>query len=181
MKQIQSFRILLLLLIFTSSNSKAQSWSAYNSPNGQFSFELPGAPLVIDSLNVLFYSYDQDSIIGLQVHYIENVELDPEQAYLTQFIGENNGGILDIFVKTMLYFTGGKIISLQKIIPVGTTIQGIEVGVEYLENTDEEYISFMRFYYWDKKFLTLNGTATKKDILQLYLFKERFFNSLIIH
>jgi hypothetical protein len=177
-------RYLIFLTLFNtcllSVQAQTTNWVAINNPIDKYSFSLPGKPLMKDTLQVRFYSYQVDSLLSFQVHQLNNAELEPNvnrSQVLEAALQQSNNDTLRAMIRLMLSTSNADLLSIEDVLV--SSKKGIEAGILYKEtDTNNPSVSFIRLFYFNKRFISFNVSGTKNDIMRLQNNKTIFFNSI---
>jgi hypothetical protein len=177
--KILKFLFFFFALLFFSENSQAQSWTYVSSPRGNFSFQFPTLNYIQkDTLDLLFYDNQVDSLLGLEVQYLSNAQMIQNDSLFTIYLNQNNGDTLRAVGSFMLSLTNGQLVSIQNIAPTNNNPKGLEIGIEYEGETTGNNLMFTRIYYSNNRFTAFSTTSKSSDAVRLGIYKTSFFNSI---
>lgn len=175
------FKLLLLtlLLLVVTEHIKAQSWTTISATRGNFQFKFPSNTYSItDTLNTLFYTYEVDSLISVQVHYLGIANINTTDSVWTTLLSQNNGDTLRAMVGYMLVLTNGQIASIQNIVPTPYNPKGIDFSIVAPSEKVESQIIHSRLYYQGGRFYAFTVVSVESDVIRLGTYKTTFFNSI---
>ena len=179
MMKILKSLLLTLLLLAATEYANGQSWTTVNSTRGNFSFQLPNNNYTSkDSLNVLFYNYQVDTVLTIVTHYIDNAYMVQNDSLFTVLLNQNYGDSLRAVGGLMLLLTNGQLQSIQDINPTSYNPKGIEIGFNYVADQTGDGLLFSRIFYKNGKFTAFTISSIGSDSVRLGVYKTTFFNSI---
>jgi hypothetical protein len=168
-----------IAVLFLSESSRAQSWTSVSSARGNFSFQLPSSSYTQkDTLNTLFYDFKVDTLLGLDVHHMSNVQMIQNDSLFTIYLNQNSGDTLRAVGSLMLTLTNGQLVSIQNISPTSNNPKGLEIGIQLAGETSGNNLMFSRIYYSNGKFTAFTTLSLSSDAIRLGIYKTAFFNSI---
>jgi hypothetical protein len=168
-----------IAVLFLSESSRAQSWTSVSSSRGNFSFQLPSSDYTQrDTLNTLFYTKQIDTLLSIQVIYIDNVIANLSDSLWTALLSQNNGDTLRAMGGFMLVMTQGTLVSIQNLTPTSNNPKGIEIGFQCQGESVENNIIVSRIYFKNGRFTAFTIGSLQSDVIRLGVYKTSFFNSI---
>lgn len=158
---------------------QAPGWSTVSSTRGGFNFQFPnGTYIQKDTLSTLYYGRSIDTLLSLNVHYIDDVYTVQNDSLWGVLLNQNNGDTLRAVGTLMLILTNGQLLSIQNLSPTNTTPQGLEIGISLATDQTGAGFIFSRIYYHGGRFTAFTASSIDSDILRLGSYKTTFFNSI---
>ena len=181
----------IVACVFFSTIASAQTpdpveenWTQVTPIRGNFKFSFPSnIHGFIDTLNSLLYSKEIDTILNLQVYYIDNVTTNVAETDVVwqNILNQNSGDTLRSFAGVMLLLSEGTLEGIQDLPQNGNKPRGVEVGIRSPNDGISNYMMVSRIYYYNRKFLIFTASSTPNDNVRLGLYKTSFFNSIIFN
>ena len=180
----------LSIFLSFSSNIVAQNlipppsgWSNISSNRGSFNFHMPVASATFqkDTLGVLFYHNEIDTILGLQTHYIDGVSTVTTDSVWQVLLAQNNSDTLRAFAGLCIIFTNGQLSSIQDLNPTALNPKGVEFSITMPEQESVSEVMFTRIYYHNGRFFAFTANGVQSDINRLNNYKNNLFNSISIY
>jgi len=170
--------IIALLLLAACTGIQAQSWSTYNTINPGYSFQMPGNPVILDTLNIRYAYLKQDSITVFQVMAFKDTPLDSANSAFIYALGQTSGDTL-MALASSIAATNGAIITGSQNITDFSAYKGLEACMKYNDPiAGRILVVYTRYYYNDRLLLTFSVTGAEDDMTVLQNNKTLFFNSI---
>lgn len=158
---------------------QTSNWSTIMSPRGNFQFSFPNnIYTTIDTLNTIFYVKDVDTILSIQVHYINNVTVSTTDSVWTMLLAQNNNDTLRAMGGFMLVLANGQLTSIQDLNSVGNNPKGIEISMTCPGENAANNVIFSRLYLQNGRFHAFSVGSVENDVDRLNIYKTIFFNSI---
>ena len=155
------------------------NWPQVTSIRGSFKFSFPNNTYsTIDTLNTLFYVKQVDTLLSLQVHYINNVAVSTTDSVWTVLLSQNNNDTLRAMGGFMLILANGQLTSIQNLNPAGNNPKGLEISMVCPGESVENNIIFSRLYLQNGRFHAFTAGSLASDVVRLGAYKTTFFNSI---
>ncbi|TVR77380.1 MAG: hypothetical protein EA412_11270 [Chitinophagaceae bacterium] len=158
------------------------NWNTYNASRGDFSFDLPGHPLEIDTLNLLFYSLETDSTVAFSAHFMDSMSFDNFDPYFEDILMANDYDTLLAIGSSMLTVANSIEDNVQLINMVigNDTINGLEVKFKY-EHPDYNYGHMYAWVFiYNNRFYVFSTGAADFEKTELDNHSSQFFKSIQI-
>lgn len=171
--------LIALILYVNIVIGQTSNWSTITSPRGNFQFSFPNSIYsTIDTLNTLFYVKDVDTLLSIQVHYINNVTVSTTDSLWTVLLTQNNNDTLRAMGGFMLVLANGQLTSIQDLNPVGNNPKGIEISMKCPGENAPNNIIYSRLYLQNGRFHAFSVGSVEGDVDRLNIYKTTFFNSI---
>ena len=172
--------LVFFVLLFGSTSARSQhlgdNWLEIKF-DSTFTFSLPTGYLILDTLHVKMASFEVDSLLGMQAHFMDSAYLNPSDELLNVAYAKHPNDTLRAIADLILFASNSELTAISD-----TMVQskpGLEVGIRYLTmTTDEPLHSFVLFFYEHGKFWSFTITGAESDLPRFLEYKNAFFGSV---
>jgi len=172
-------KILLLIVVFSLfGNLYSQTWVKIDKTNPDYSFSVPGQPLIRDTMNIRIAYFKSDSTAAFQVIEFKDTPLDSTNAGFVSALQESNGDTLMALVH-IITGVNNALVTNSQVITTFPAYKGLEVSMSYSNfYPGRNLIVHTRFFYNIHSLLAFSITGTDDHLTQLESDKDIFFNSI---
>jgi hypothetical protein len=155
------------------------NWPQITAARGNFKFGFPSTTYTaIDTLNTLIYSKQVDTLLSLQVHYVNNVTVSTTDSVWAVLLSQNNNDTLRAMGGFMLVLANGQLTSIQNLNPAGNNPKGLEISMICPGESTESNLIFSRLFLQNGRFHAFTVGSLASDVIRLGTYKTTFFNSI---
>lgn len=150
---------LMLFACAAALTCRAQdsTWVNLSYPEFGCSWQMPGQPTILDTLNVRMYALELDSGMAITLHFIKDVVPDTSSGSLYQAAFDVEGDTLRAMAQVMLGVSQGELLAISD-----SEIQGVPYLDILYERVDQEFSAIMdvRLYYWKQRFISFGFSGS---------------------
>lgn len=172
--------ILLLLGLFV--NVYGQNWVNVTNQNPvTYGFSFPGAATTLDTFNIRYYYNKPDSATTFMVMELKEAPFDSTNTVFNMALQQNGGDTLMAMAQTINSSTNSVLTGSQDITTY-PAYKGLEVNIKYNATYQNRVVvCYSRFFYNHHNTLLLfSVTGFEDNLQQLTMYKNSFFNSIVL-
>ena len=173
--------LIAIILFIQIGNLFCQSagWDTIHNVSPNYTFSLPGTPLMRDTLGVKLFLYSANSTAGFQVIQYSYAGADSTNAAFNSAIALTGNDTLAALVNTLVSAGNSTINTTQNILTVAG-YQGKEISLTYnVQDAGRSVIANVRYYYKQNTLITFTVGGLQANRISLDAYKTQFFNSII--
>jgi len=167
------------MLSMVTVRAQDSSWVHVSYPAYDCSWQMPGAPTMLDTLGVRMYSLELDSSMAIAVHFIQDVLPDTTLGSLYQAAFDVEGDTLRAMAQVMLAVSYGELLAIADTVVNGVAHLDLAFAVQEQEDAEPQLLH-ARLYYWNRRFITFSVTAPYRYGTEAALMAEDLRNTIQI-
>lgn len=148
------------MLSMLTVRAQDSSWVHVSYPAYDCSWQMPGAPTMLDTLGVRMYSLELDSNMAIAVHFMQDVMPDTTLGSLYQAAFDVEGDTLRAMAQVMLFLTGSELLAITDTTIGEVSALDLTFGTP-VEAEPVEQLTRFRIIFHERKFMTFTVTGPK--------------------
>lgn len=172
-KQIMAF-----IFLISGMCGYSQGWVTIAKTGPAYSYSMPQAPTILDTMNVRVASLQTDSIAAFEVLEFKETPLDSNNTAFQAALTSAGGDTLQALAQLI---TAGNNATITHSAAISTfeSYKGLEIAIQYNSTLESETVlAYTRFFFNAHTLIAFMVVGTESNYTQLASDKNQFFSSI---